>query len=255
MPTSIKKKIMDRLMITQNVKLTSQDIVNLKDGISVGKSILFSQIHITPTGIKKAKTTQFENLPFNDFMVLADLEAINQETGESSTRVHGVLYRVKRINATTIRVFFYGARAGEYEFTIIVAIDVNVGTGEYKRIAPAKEQDWFPEFIEKMMGGVRESLWAITNFQPTGTVTPAMTFAMKKKIRPEDYPTYIEYTLDLNKAQLYPKSSRGGTHASPCEHVRRGHWRRLRNGKKIFVEARVINEGSKRGKVEKDYQL
>lgn len=254
MPTSLKKKIMDKLMITQKVKLTTQDKAILTDGISVGKSILFSQVHITKKEQAKAQSVGFENLPFNDFMVLADLESHNAETDTSNLIEHGVLYRIKRLNETQLRVFLYGNRRS-YEFTIIAALDIDIATGQYKRAAPLRDEDWFSEYFEHMMRGVRESIWAITNFQPTGTITPTITFAMKKKIRPEDIPTYIEYTLDLAKAKPYPKSSLGGSHASPCEHVRRGHWRRLRNGKMHFVEATVVNEGSKRGKVEKDYQL
>lgn len=45
----------------------------------------------------------------------------------------------------------------------------------------------------------------------------------------------------------------GGTHASPAEHLRRGHWRK-RNGKLSWVRDTIVCEGKLRS-VEKDYEI
>ena len=51
-----------------------------------------------------------------------------------------------------------------------------------------------------------------------------------------------------------PKTEpRGGTHASPRLHDRRGHWR-VRNGRKHWVRACVVGDPDK-GVVEKDYRI
>lgn len=255
MATSLKKKIMDNLMITQAVKLSPRDKEILKDGIAVEKSILFSKVHIDKAGRKKAESARFNNLPFNDFMVLSNIEATDDQTGEVELDVDGMLTRMKRLNESTIRIFLYGGRSTKHHFTIITVVDLDIASGQWKKVAPKQDPEWFDDFMVNMMIGIKQTLWAITNFEPTGTIEPQITHAMKKKIPANQLHTYIEYTLDLTQAKRYPKSSHGGTHASPCEHVRRGHYRRLRNGKTIFVEAKVINPGSKRGKVEKDYQL
>lgn len=44
----------------------------------------------------------------------------------------------------------------------------------------------------------------------------------------------------------------GGSHASPREHLRRGHVRKLHSGVNIWVNACVVNAGTK-GKITKDY--
>lgn len=46
----------------------------------------------------------------------------------------------------------------------------------------------------------------------------------------------------------------GGSHRSPREHLRRGHIRRLQDGRKLWVNATVVNPGVG-GKVDKDYRL
>ena len=44
----------------------------------------------------------------------------------------------------------------------------------------------------------------------------------------------------------------GGTHASPRWHVRRGHWRQLADGRRVFVRACEVGD-PERGGVIKDY--
>lgn len=51
-------------------------------------------------------------------------------------------------------------------------------------------------------------------------------------------------------------SAQGGTHASPCAHLRRGHIRRLNEkhgGRSIWINAVLVNRGN--GFVAKDYQV
>lgn len=47
---------------------------------------------------------------------------------------------------------------------------------------------------------------------------------------------------------------RGGTHASPRWHIRRGHWRTLANGRRVFVRECEVGDQT-RGAVVKDYRL
>lgn len=63
-----------------------------------------------------------------------------------------------------------------------------------------------------------------------------------------------EFVFDLNKPR--PKNVRDstGTHARPCEHIRRPHKRTLRNGKVIWVAQKTINEGVGKS-VKKEYKL
>jgi hypothetical protein len=62
--------------------------------------------------------------------------------------------------------------------------------------------------------------------------------------------TYKIITITGKKKESQP---RGGTHASPVTHLRRGHWRHYKSGKRSWVEAALIN--GKDGMVVKDYRV
>jgi hypothetical protein len=49
-------------------------------------------------------------------------------------------------------------------------------------------------------------------------------------------------------------AAQGGTHASPRWHVRRGHWRQLADGRRVFVRACEVGD-PERGGVLKDYVI
>jgi hypothetical protein len=59
--------------------------------------------------------------------------------------------------------------------------------------------------------------------------------------------------IDLGKVRLASNSS-GGTHASPREHLRRGHIRTLADGREIFVRSCKVGS-SDLGRVEKEYSI
>lgn len=54
--------------------------------------------------------------------------------------------------------------------------------------------------------------------------------------------------------EKYPGENRGGAHASPRTHLRRGHIRRLAWGPRIWVNSCVVNPGAI-GSVDKDYAV
>jgi hypothetical protein len=63
---------------------------------------------------------------------------------------------------------------------------------------------------------------------------------------------FKHYTITLPDTRNARGQSHGGTHASPAWHIRRGHMRTLKDGRKVFV--RSCEVGSKeRGVVLKDY--
>ena len=65
--------------------------------------------------------------------------------------------------------------------------------------------------------------------------------------------TYVEYTIDLTKPITISKP-KGGSHNSPIEHERRGHYRTSKNGKRYFVRSTIVNEG-KNGGGSKEYKM
>lgn len=79
------------------------------------------------------------------------------------------------------------------------------------------------------------------------------TFTNRRKIAEGKLPTYDWHTVIIQPAK--PRSeSQGGTHASPRLHDRRGHIRRLKSGKNVWVKAHKVGDASK-GYVFHDYQV
>jgi hypothetical protein len=86
-----------------------------------------------------------------------------------------------------------------------------------------------------------------------------ITSINKRKSLGLSFKSYDEYrTLELDKpAKTYIKRHLGGTHASPREHERSGHWRkqRIKDGfKTIFIEQTTINKNIG-AKLNKDYKI
>jgi len=81
----------------------------------------------------------------------------------------------------------------------------------------------------------------------------SQTFTNKRKIAQGKLPTYEWRTVVIEPTK--PKSeSKGGTHASPRLHDRRGHLRRLQNGKNVWVRSCKVGDASK-GVIFHDYKI
>lgn len=79
------------------------------------------------------------------------------------------------------------------------------------------------------------------------------TFTNRRKIEQGKTPTYDWTTVYVEPVK--PRSEdKGGTHASPRLHDRRGHLRRLRSGKNVWVKACKVGDPSK-GIVFHDYAI
>ena len=79
------------------------------------------------------------------------------------------------------------------------------------------------------------------------------TFTNRRKIQQGKAPTYDWTTVYIEPAK--PRSdSKGGTHASPRLHDRRGHLRRLTTGKNVWVKACKVGDASK-GAIFHDYKI
>ena len=79
------------------------------------------------------------------------------------------------------------------------------------------------------------------------------TFLNQRRIEKGKAPKYTWHTLVVG-AETVVRDDLGGTHASPRYHDRRGHQRRLKNGKVIWVKACKVGDPSK-GAVFKDYAV
>lgn len=68
------------------------------------------------------------------------------------------------------------------------------------------------------------------------------------------FDTYHVLTVEL-PGMAGERTGLGGPHRSPREHLRRGHIRRLADGRRIWVNATVVAAGRGGGAVTKDYAL
>lgn len=69
------------------------------------------------------------------------------------------------------------------------------------------------------------------------------------------FDTYHVLTIDVGKSPGAGSGLIGISHRSPREHLRRGHIRRLEDGRRIWVNATVVAAGRGAAKVEKDYRV
>ncbi len=79
------------------------------------------------------------------------------------------------------------------------------------------------------------------------------TFTNRRKISQGKTPTYDWRTVVIEPTQPR-QESKGGTHASPRQHDRRGHIRRLRSGKNVWIKPHKVGDASK-GVVFHDYKI
>lgn len=66
-------------------------------------------------------------------------------------------------------------------------------------------------------------------------------------------PLFTYKIITITGKRKVSTESKGGTHASPVTHLRRGHWRTYKSGKRGWVEAALVN--GKDGLVVKDYRV
>jgi len=78
--------------------------------------------------------------------------------------------------------------------------------------------------------------------------------AAEARRKAKKLPLYETKTIKLHVVEKVQEGeSRGGTHASPKQHDRMGHWRHLSKGK-IWIRATTVGD-PKRGRINKTYQL
>lgn len=106
---------------------------------------------------------------------------------------------------------------------------------------------------EMILGFV--SAWYESMSQRTEAYVPtvAPTFTNKRKIAQGKMPAY-DWTTVVIQATATKAEHKGGTHASPRQHDRRGHLRRLRSGKNVWVKPHKVGDPNI-GIIFHDYQI
>lgn len=132
---------------------------------------------------------------------------------------------------------------------LVYAID----DGEIK-YGPADENHEVPQDVAELMLSL-VAMWFSSMDTGCNTYKPevAKTFTNQRKISQGKAPTYDWKTVFI-KASAERSESKGGTHASPRLHDRRGHLRRLRNGKNVWIKAHKVGR-AELGSVFHDYKI
>ena len=122
------------------------------------------------------------------------------------------------------------------------------------RFGPAEEGGKIEEQDGIMILGVI-GVWYRLLSQGCASYKPVVadTFTNRRKIAAGKKPSYDWTTVMIEPAK--PRSEhQGGTHASPRLHDRRGHLRRLRSGKNVWVKPCKVGDARK-GVIFHDYQF
>jgi hypothetical protein len=122
------------------------------------------------------------------------------------------------------------------------------------RYGPVDEGDTIEEKDAQMVLGVVGNWYRLLSQRcPSYKPTMRDTFTNRRKIAQRKAPTY-----DWKTVYIEPSKSRSeskvGTHASPRLHDRRGHLRRLKSGRNVWVKACKVGDAAK-GAVWHDYAI
>ena len=122
------------------------------------------------------------------------------------------------------------------------------------RYGPVEEGDSIPEKDAQMVLAMVGNWYRLLS-QRCESYKPVArdTFTNRRKIAQGKVPSYDWTTVYIEPSK--PRSeSRGGTHASPRQHDRRGHLRRLRSGRNVWVRPCKVGDPTK-GVVWHDYAI
>lgn len=132
---------------------------------------------------------------------------------------------------------------------LVYAVD-----GGLVKYGPVEENETIDEREAQMVLGF-VSAWLGSLSRRAESYVPSVkpTFTNRRKIAQGKAPTYDWRTVVIEPVQA-KREHQGGTHASPRLHDRRGHLRRLRSGKNVWVRACKVGDANK-GAVFHDYKI
>jgi hypothetical protein len=122
------------------------------------------------------------------------------------------------------------------------------------RYGPADENHDVPQDVAELMLSL-VAMWFESMDTGCDSYRPsvAQTFTNRRKIAQGKTPSY-DWTTVVVTATPPRAEPKGGTHASPRLHDRRGHIRRLRSGKNVWVKAHKVGDATL-GTIFHDYQI
>ena len=155
-----------------------------------------------------------------------------------------------------ILVSFYGYVNGKYQDQG-APILVYLKDGDTLRYGAIDDDNIMSEDHAKLRLAIVAAWYRSMLAKPLPAFVPYVkpTFTNKRKIAKGKTPTYDWNTVIIDPERMrYTAPPQGGTHASPRQHDRRGHLRRLRSGKNVWVRAHKVGR-PELGSVFHDYEV
>lgn len=240
----MKKKILKKLVPLKKVPLEFRKFGTLDHS---------TYIEIPPYE-EDFEVTFSENigdLAFEDIILTRD--SVYEKDGKDFTVKAGILLHIFRLNSESIGIGFHMQAMDLDLYVLAATYELNYRTGDYKLGWTPKEYRHHAENdMERTIADSLRILEILRSYERTSK--PASTSYSIVKLPKALRDSYVEYVVDLSKPVVSSGTSGGGSHASPREHLRRGHYRTTKSGVRYFVRSTVVNEGSK-GKVDKEYKV
>jgi hypothetical protein len=122
-----------------------------------------------------------------------------------------------------------------------------------RNISYCADQGDEPPFVHLTVGIVYGALRILAG-NPVITHV-SMPLPQRRKFAKAGVSGWVWHTVSIDLSKLTLRGpNQGGTHASPRWHIRRGHWRNLADGRRIFVRECQVGDMT-RGGVVKDYEV
>lgn len=130
---------------------------------------------------------------------------------------------------------------------------VGVGYSKDQKEVSLLNEGAFDCFVERVMYGIYKMTVAGGDFH-ISVPTKREVQVNRKKIRKGKAPTVEFRLVKIEPSKPKLPTIPHGTHASPKQHWRRGHWRNLASGKRVFIKPMLVGD-EKNGKIIKDYVI
>ncbi len=248
---NIKYGLMKLPKAIKPAKLSPQRMSYVASCLDLGPSICFDLTKSMVNRVPILKPILPQYFPFKDLFFVMGTESYDDQNNITSEDME-IVARLQVRDGNMVRITTsYPTKTGWMFLGIFdySPLSDTLKTFIINKNLASKEYSLLEVIEEPCRAAMRTFSWM--EFQRDETT--ALTGLAKTKVKPVEQERYISYMLDLTKPmKKYTRKQLGGTHASPIEHERRGHWRTYKSGKRTFVESTTINKG-KGGKVDKGY--
>lgn len=240
-----------------------REFASIGAALALGDAVEFQWFDITDSVnnfVKKATDIRSVvdcNMPFEKVIIVG-------QTGTTKTMVlatgknfeEGITvagFKISGMVAEDIPVCVYKIQDGKMVFLTKEMLDYEAARRQGKDV-PYFEPRPLSEPITRCASYLAELLRALRHESVTGYIPVEKKGFISAKRKAKGKPPLYDWTTVVVEPRLPRSEHQGGTHASPRQHDRRGHLRRMRSGKEVWVRACKVGNAAN-GTVFHDYQV